>query len=360
MDRIARGGRTARLLAALALIAAPLAAFAGPEAETADLRRTVTVMTHDSFAVSEEVLAAFEDRHGIRVRILEAGDTGTALNKAILARGKPLADVIYGIDNTFLSRALDEDILEPYRSALLAAVPAEFRIDPSHRALPVDYGDVCLNYHVASFGDDGPPPPADPDALIDPAYRGLTVVQNPATSSPGLAFLMATVARYGDPGYLDYWRSLVANDVLVVNDWETAYYQEFTGSAGRGPRPIVVSYGSSPPFEVLYAESPPAEPPTAAVTGPLSCFRQIEFVGILAGAENRDLAELWVDFMLSLPFQEDLPLNMFVFPVNRDAVLQKEFVDFLAVPDEPALLDPALIAANRERWIREWTEVVLR
>ncbi len=360
MDRIARGGRTARLLVAVALIAAPLAAFADPEAETADLRRTVTVMTHDSFAVSEEVLAAFEDRHGIRVRILEAGDTGTALNKAILARGKPLADVIYGIDNTFLSRALDEDILEPYRSALLAAVPAEFRIDPSHRALPVDYGDVCLNYHVASFGDDGPPPPADPDALIDPAYRGLTVVQNPATSSPGLAFLMATVARYGDPGYLDYWRSLVANDVLVVNDWETAYYQEFTGSAGRGPRPIVVSYGSSPPFEVLYAESPPAEPPTAAVTGPLSCFRQIEFVGILAGAENRDLAELWVDFMLSLPFQEDLPLNMFVFPVNRDAVLQKEFVDFLAVPDEPALLDPALIAANRERWIREWTEVVLR
>lgn len=360
MDRIAPGRRTARLVTTLALIAAPLAAFAGPAAETTDLRRTVTVMTHDSFAVSEEVLAAFEDRHGIRVRILEAGDTGTALNKAILARGKPLADVIYGIDNTFLSRALDEDILEPYRSALLAAVPAEFRIDPSYRALPVDFGDVCLNYHVASFGGDGPPPPADLDALIDPAYRGLTVVQNPATSSPGLAFLMATVARYGDPGYLDYWRSLVANDVLVVNDWETAYYQEFTGSAGRGPRPIVVSYGSSPPFEMLYAESPPAEPPTAAVTGPFSCFRQIEFVGILAGAENRDLAELWVDFMLSLPFQEDLPLNMFVFPVNRDAVLQKEFVDFLAVPDEPALLDPARIAANRERWIREWTEVVLR
>ena len=354
-------GRTAAgLVVALALVVAPLAAFAGPDAETAGLRRTVTVMTHDSFAVSEEVVTAFEDRHGIRVRILEAGDTGTALNKAILARGKPLADVIYGIDNTFLSRALDEDILEPYRSRLLAAVPEEFQIDPSHRALPVDYGDVCLNYHVASFGGDGPAPPEDLDDLIDPAYRGLTVVQNPATSSPGLAFLMATVARYGDPGYLEYWQSLVDNDVLVVNDWETAYFQEFTGSAGQGPRPIVVSYGSSPPFEVLYAESPMAEPPTAAVTGPLSCFRQIEFVGILAGTENRDLAELWVDFMLSLPFQEDLPLNMFVFPVNRDAVLQKEFVDFLAVPEEPALLDSARIADNRERWIREWTEVVLR
>jgi thiamine transport system substrate-binding protein len=361
LDKRSGFGRTAaRLVVTLALIVAPLAAFAGPDAETAGLRRTVTVMTHDSFAVSEEVLTAFEDRHGIRVRILEAGDTGTALNKAILARGKPLADVIYGIDNTFLSRALDEDILEPYRSRLLASVPEEFQIDPSHRALPVDYGDVCLNYHVASFGGDGPAPPEDLDDLIDPAYRGLTVVQNPATSSPGLAFLMATVARYGDPGYLEYWQSLVDNDVLVVNDWETAYYQEFTGSAGRGPRPIVVSYGSSPPFEVLYAESPITEPPTAAVTGALSCFRQIEFVGILAGTENRDLAELWVDFMLSLPFQEDLPLNMFVFPVNRDAVLQKEFVDYLAVPDEPALLDSALIAEHRERWIREWTEVVLR
>lgn len=365
MDRTAFGRRTARLLVSLAFVIAPFAASAGPGTETDGLRRTVTVMTHDSFAASEEVLAAFEDRHGVRVRILEAGDTGTALNKAILARGKPLADVIYGIDNTFLSRALDEELLEPYRSPLLADVPAEFVIDPSHRALPVDYGDVCLNYHVASFGGksgggDRPPPPADLDALIDPAYRGLAVVQNPATSSPGLAFLMATVARYGDPGYLDYWRSLTANDVLVVNDWETAYFQEFTGSAGRGPRPIVVSYGSSPPFEVLYAESPPAEPPTAAVTGRLSCFRQIEFVGILAGTPNRDLAELWVDFMLSLPFQEDLPLNMFVFPVNRGAVLQQEFVDYLAVPDQPALLDPARIAANRERWIREWTEAVLR
>ncbi|MDD9988040.1 MAG: thiamine ABC transporter substrate-binding protein [Spirochaetaceae bacterium] len=360
MNRTAFGGRLARLIATGVLVVAPLAAFAGPDAETSEWRRTVTVMTHDSFAASEEVLAAFESRHGVRVRILEAGDTGTALNKAILARGKPLADVIYGIDNTFLSRALDEDILEPYRSRMLASVPEEFQIDASHRALPVDYGDVCLNYHVASFGEDGPPPPKDLDDLIDPAYRGLTVVQNPATSSPGLSFLMATVARYGDPGYLDYWRSLVANDVLVVNDWETAYFTEFTGSAGQGPRPIVVSYGSSPPFEVLYAESPMDEPPTAAVTGPLSCFRQIEFVGILAGAENRDLAELWVDFMLSRTFQEDLPLNMFVFPVNRDAVLQKEFVDYLAVPDEPALLDPAQIAEHRERWIREWTEAVLR
>ena len=152
----------------------------------------------------------------------------------------------------------------------------------------------------------------------------------------------------------------MANDVLIVNDWETAYFQEFSGSAGLGPRPIVVSYGSSPPFEILYSESPMEKPPTAAVTSALSCFRQIEFAGILAGTENRDLAELWVDFMLSVAFQEDLPLNMFVFPVNQDAGLQKEFVDFMAVPDKPAMLNPVQIAENRERWIREWTEIVLR
>lgn len=347
-----------RLIFILGLAVITVVAAASPELEVTP--RTLSVMTHDSFAISESVLNSFEEKHGLQVRILEAGDTGTALNKAILSRGKPLADVIYGIDNTFLSRALDENILEPYRSPLLTAIPMEFQIDPSFRALPVDYGDVCLNYHIPSFEELSLNPPNDLDDLIDPSYHGLTVVQNPATSSPGLAFLMATVARYGDPGYLDFWQSLLDNDVLVVNDWETAYFQEFSGSAGRGPRPIVVSYSSSPPFEMLFSESPLTKPSTASVSGSKSCFRQIEFVGILSGTQNRDIAELWVDFMLSLTFQEDMPMNMFVFPVNRDALLSQEFVDFLVVPEDPALLSPDVIAQNRERWIRKWTEVVLR
>jgi thiamine transport system substrate-binding protein len=222
----------------------------------------------------------------------------------------------------------------------------------------VDYGDVCLNYDIAYFEDAGIAPPANLEALLQPEYANLLAVQNPATSSPGLAFLLGTIGHFGEDGYLDYWQGLVDNGVKVVNDWETTYYSEF--SRWGGERPIIVSYGSSPPVEMIYAEEPMEEPPTAAVVADGSCFRQIEFVGILRGTEQRQLAEAWVDFMLSTTFQEDMPLNMFVFPVNPNAELQAEFVDYLAVPEETAYVDPAAIDAHREEWIEAWTETVLR
>jgi thiamine transport system substrate-binding protein len=326
--------------------------------ETASEPQTLTVMTHDSFEISEEVLAYFEAEYGVDVVFLKAGDTGTAVNKAALSVGAPLADVFYGVDNTFLSRALDEGIFEIYDSPLLAEIPDEFKLDSENRALPVDYGDVCLNYDIAYFEAANLAPPAELSDLLEPEYAELLVVQNPATSSPGLAFLFATIGEFGEDGYLMFWKGLVDNGVKVVNDWETAYYTEFTRWGGEYP--IVVSYGSSPPFEVLYAEEEITEPPTGVVTGAGSCFRQIEFVGILAGTENRELAEAWVDFMLSTTFQEDLPWQMYVFPVNPDAQLDQAFTDYLAVPDEPVILDPAEIAANREEWIQAWTELVLR
>jgi len=281
------------------------------------------------------------------------------LSRAVLAGATPLADVLYGVDNTFLSRALDTGILSAYRPAGLEQIPPEFLLDPLNRAIPIDYGDVCVNYDKAYFQREGIAPPATLEDLAGPGYRGQLVVQNPSSSSPGLAFLLATVARYGT-NYLDYWRRLMANDVLVVEDWATAYYQEFSGSSGAGLRPLVVSYGSSPPFEVIYAETPLTEPPTGVVSGPGTCFRQIEFAGILKGTPVPDLARQWMDFMLSLEFQEDLPLSMFVFPIRPDAALQDEFLRYLVVPDQPARLDPQVIAENRERWLREWTQTVLR
>ncbi len=320
--------------------------------------RTLTLMAHDSFAVSPEVLTQFESEQNATVEILLSGDAGTMVNQAILSQGAPLADVLYGVDNSFLSRALDEGIFEPYESPLLGDIPDEFELDPEHRALPVDYGDVCLNYEIAYFEENGLPVPASLDDLLQPEYRGLLTVENPATSSPGLAFLFTTIAAYGEAGYLDYWRGLLENEVEIVNDWETAYYSAF--SQWGGPDPLVVSYGSSPPFEVLFSETPIETPPTAAITTDGTCFRQVEFVGILAGSENRELAEAWVDFMLSTAFQEDIPLKMFVFPVNPNATLDPAFVEFLAVPDNPASLDPALIAEKREAWLREWTETILR
>ena len=325
--------------------------------------RSLTVMTHDSFAVSQPVIEAFEKANNVKVTFLQSGDTGSALNKAILSKENPLADVFYGVDNTFLSRALDEDIFDAYASPGLAQIAQEFKLDPEQRALPIDYGDVCLNYDKAYFESQGITPPGSLEDLLKPEYKGLVVVQNPATSSPGLSFLLATVGHFGEEGYLDFWQGLRDNDVLVVNDWNTAYYTEFTRAGGT--RPIVVSYNSSPAFELIYAQPgegtpAPSEPPTAAVTSAGSCFRQVEFVGILKGTPNRDLAEKWVDFMLSKEFQEDMPMQMYVFPVNPQAQLDAAFTEHLEDPEQTAVVSSEDIASKRETWIQAWTEVVLR
>jgi thiamine transport system substrate-binding protein len=319
---------------------------------------TLTVMTHDSFAVSEQIIQDFEEQNNVQIQFLEVGDTGTAVNKAALSKDNPLADVFYGVDNTFLSRALEEGIFESYQSPVLAEIDPIFQLDPTFRALPVDFGDVCLNYQKSYFQEANLEPPTSLEDLIKPAYQDLLTVENPATSSPGLAFLLTTIGHFGEDGYLDYWNSLVANGVNIVNDWETAYYSAF--SQAGGPDPIVVSYGSSPPFEVLFSDQPLREAPTAAITSPGTCFRQIEFVGILKGTEHRELAEKWIDYMLSPTFQEDIPLNMYVFPVNSQAVLDETFQQFLVVPEVTANVTPAMIAEGRERWISDWTDNVLR
>ena len=328
--------------------------------------RIVRVMTHDSFDIGEETIAAFEQQYNATVEIFQAGDAGVVLNQAILSRDNPLADVIYGVDNTLLGRALEADILEPYNSPVLAEIPDHLKLDPRHRALPVDYGDVCLNYDKGWFAEHDLAPPANLEDLVKAEYAGLTVVENPATSSPGLAFLLATIGHFGQLGdytYLDYWTDLRDNDVLAVDGWEDAYWGQFTyGSGGEGDRPIVVSYASSPLANVYFAEQPLDQAPTAAVVGDGSCFRQIEFAGILKNGDpqNRDLAEAWVDFMLGVTFQEDIPLHVFMFPANQNATLPDVFTTFAVIPDNPAEVSYEAIESNREAWVRVWTEIVLR
>lgn len=321
--------------------------------------RPLTVMTHDSFAISEGLIREFEQANNVKINFLKSGDTGAALNQAILSKAAPLADVFYGVDNTFLSRALEAGIFDSYASPQLENFPEELKLDLKNRALPVDYGDVCLNYSKAFFAKNDLPLPASLDDLLKPEYNGLLVVENPATSSPGLAFLLATIQKYGDPGYLDYWKALRANGLVVVDGWETAYYTNFSGSSGNGPQPLVVSYASSPAAEVVFASTPLDDAPTASVTAPGTCFRQIEFVGILTGTQNRDLAEKFIDFMLSVPFQEDLPLNMFVYPANPQAALPEVFTQYAQPANEPASA-PAALDAQRDAWIAAWDQAVLR
>lgn len=322
--------------------------------------QTLTVMTHDSFSVTESVVTAFEQSNNVKLVFVKSGDAGAALNKAVLSKDTPLADVFYGVDNTFLSRALDADIFLPYASPLLAKIPAEFQMDSSNRALPVDYGDVCINYDKAYFQSKNLAVPQSLEDLAKPEYKGLLVVENPATSSPGLAFLMATVTHFGSEKAVDYWKSLRDNGVVAVNSWETAYYTNFSGSSGKGPQPMVVSYASSPAAEVVFASPQPTDAPTASITAKDTCFRQVEFVGILKGTKNEVLAHKFVDFMLSISFQQDMPLQMFVYPVNTDAKLPEAFQKYAVTAQEPAKMDAAEIAKNRESWIQAWNEAVLK
>jgi len=321
--------------------------------------QTLTVMTHDSFTVSEDVVKAFEDANNAKFTFLQSGDAGEVLNKAILSKDAPLADVLYGVDNTFLSRALEADIFESYASPEMANIPNAFKLDALNNVLPVDYGDVCINYDKKYFADNALAVPGSLEDLTKPEYANLLVTENPATSSTGLAFMLATVAHFGD-SYLDYWRLLKDNGVVVVDGWETAYYTNFSASSGQGPQPMVVSYGSSPAAEVIFAGTPLDDAPTASILGPDTCFRQIEFVGILKGTQNRALAEKFVDFMLGRQFQEDMPLQMFVYPVNSNATLPDEFVKYAQAPEQTATLSPDEIATNRDKWIQEWTDVMMK
>ncbi|MDX1991524.1 MAG: thiamine ABC transporter substrate-binding protein [bacterium] len=325
---------------------------------------TLTVVTYDSFAISEEVQDAFEEQSGVILEILRLADVGVMVNQAILSKDNPLGDVLYGIDNTFLSRALNEDLFVPYGAEGLADIPEEFQLDPEFRVTPVTYGDVCLNYDVNYFEENDLPLPESLEALTMPDYEGLLVVQNPATSSPGLAFLLTTIAVFGEEGdytYLDYWRDLIANDVLIVEGWTEAYYTHFS-APGRdsGDRPLVVSYASSPPVEIYFADPAPETAPTGAIVADNTCFRQIESAGILQGTDNLEAAQQFMDFLLSVTFQEDLPLQMYVFPVNPAAELPDLFVEYAAVPEVAVTLPYEDIEANRERWIQEWTETILR
>ncbi|MFE6976875.1 thiamine ABC transporter substrate binding subunit [Streptomyces sp. NPDC057682] len=325
--------------------------------------KTVTLVSHDSFNASKEVLKEFTRQTGYTVKVLKSGDAGAALNQEILTKGSPRGDVFFGVDNTLLSRALDNGLFTPYEAKGLDRVTAAAQLDADkHRVTPVDTGDICVNYDKKYFADKKLAPPQTFEDLAKPAYKNLLVTENAATSSPGLGFLLGTVAAYGEDGYQDYWKKLKANGVKVVDGWEQAYNEEFSGSAGgkkaKADRPLVVSYASSPPVEVLYADPQPKTAPTGVATG--TCFRQIEFAGLLDGAKNEEGGKALLDFLISKPFQEDMPLNMFVSPVNEDAKVPALFTDFGAVVDKPTTVAPDAIAKNREQWVQSWSSLVVK
>jgi thiamine transport system substrate-binding protein len=355
MNRRSVVARSAAVVVTLAIVAASAPAMARSVAGPKDV--TITLVAHDSYNVSKSVIRAFTRETGIDVKVLRGGDAGSTLNQAILTKDHPLGDVLYGVDNAFLSRALKQGIFEPYESPELAFVPTGFHADAEHRVTPIDRSDVCINYDKQWFAEHAVPVPQSLKDLTDPAYRDLVVVENPATSSTGLIFLLATASLFDGNGdsFRNYWTLLRENGVKVVKGWEQAWYGEFTASSEDGERPIVVSYASSPVATIDEATG-------VARAGTMldSCFEQIEYAGVLKGTEHRGAAQQFIDFMLSPEFQGEVAPQMYVYPVRTGIALPPEFVAHADVPLRSRSLPFAEIGSTRNRWIREWTDIVLR
>lgn len=338
------------------LIALVLIVAACSEEGTEEAPEKLRLVAHESFAdaVTDETFQQFTEATGIEVEVLSAGDAGSMVTQAVLTAGNPIADVMFGVDDTFLSRALDGEIFAEHTSELIDRVDDSLKLGPENLVTPIDFGDVCLNYDKAWFESTQLHIPTRLDDLRVNIYAGTMVVEHPATSSPGLAFMLATIDTFGEDGWLDYWQDLKGAGVKVAPDWNSAYYGDFMPYGGD--RALVVSYASSPPAEVIFAEEPIDEAPTGVIDA--GCYRQVEFAGVLDGTDYPDAAGDLVDFMLSVEFQETIPLNWFVFPANADASLPQEFVDHTVIPEDPTQMASDFIAENRERWIREWAEVM--
>jgi len=299
---------------------------------------TVTLLAYDAFTPEEGVFDEFTNVTGITVKVVTGGDSGVLVSKAILTAGNPEGDVLWGVDNTMLSRAEQASLLMSYE--------------------PVNTGDICINADKEWFASSDVPMPTRLEDLVLPQYRGLLVTQDPVASSPGLGFLLGTIAHFGDGKWQKFWEALKGY-VHIAPDWTTAYTVDFSGSSGNGKYPLVVSYGSSPPAEVLYADpsNPLTEPTTSVIES--TCFRQTEYVGVLRGSTNSVAAEALVTYLLGKRFQESMPLSLFVFPVNPDAVLPDLFVKFAVRAKNPFTVSPQDIELNRDRWLNEWRALLL-
>jgi thiamine transport system substrate-binding protein len=291
----------------------------------------VTLVAHDSFAISDESIAEFQEASGLELEIIRAGDAGSLTNRLVLTKDSPIADAVFGIDNTFRGIADENGIIE---GELVA----------------VDYADVCFNYDRLWFEKRGITPPASWRDLTKPAYNSLTVVTNPLSSSPGLAFLATTVAGFGERSFEQYWKELRDNGVMVAAGWEEAYFTYFSGSSGNGEYPIVLSYSSSPAAEIRED----GKSQTVALLD--ECFRQTEFVGTLAGAKNPEGAKALVEFLLSDSFQNTMPGLMYVYPVNETAVIPADWAEFGPAANS-TIGDDLSISTHREKWQTKWSAI---
>ncbi|WP_309300316.1 MULTISPECIES: thiamine ABC transporter substrate-binding protein [unclassified Actinomyces] len=317
---------------------------------------TVTVVTYDSFDLPDELITAFKDDTGYTLEIARSGDGGEVANKLILTKDAPLGDAVFGINNTVASRILAEGVIDTTTALNLpdgaADYLAPYIVDDTPALVPIDFGEVCVNVDTFWLSDRGLEIPTVFEDLTDPVYKDMFVAINPTTSSTGMAFLLATIGHFGEDGFAQYWKDLVANGTKIDEGWSDAYYTDFTAGGGDGAYPIVVSYSSSPAATL----NDDGIPTTAAMSR--TATRQVEYAGVLAGAANPDGAAAFVAWMLSRQVQEAIPDAMYMYPVDPDAALADDLADFGATAEDPIVVDPADIADHQQEWLTTWAEAV--
>lgn len=360
--RPARASGRNRLAVGIAVAALVLAACGDGSGEGADDETTeepgqggeVVLVTHSSFSLPEEVTEEFTAQTGHTLTVQEVGDAGAMANQLVLTAGSPLGDVVFGVDNTFASRVLDAEVIAAYSPDLPdGAADHALEGDDADYLTPISYGDVCVNIDDVWFADQGIQPPSTLADLTDPTYQNLFVTPGATDSSPGLAFLLATIGEFGDDGWQAYWEDLIDNGARITSGWSDAYYVDFTAGGGEGDRPIVLSYASSPPFTIPEGEE---EPTTSALLD--TCFRQVEYAGVIDGAENVAGAEAFIDFLLSDDVQVAIPDAMYVYPASTEVDLPELWSQWAEVADDPIVISPEEIESGRESWVREWADIV--
>ena len=318
---------------------------------------TLTVLTYDSFAVSADLVEAFEAENNVKLQFIAAGSGGEVIARAVLTKDDPIADVIIGFDYSQFGKVFSNDILEAYESPELTNIPEMYQLDAEDRALPFNFGEICINYDKKYFAEHDLAVPTSLDDLLKPEYKGLLVTQDPSASNTGIGFLIATIEKYGEDGFVNYWNGLIQNGLVIGNSWSSTYYTNFSAASGNGEQPMVVSYTTSPAAEFIYSET--GDAPTDSLTADGMCYRSIEFCGILKNTKNPELAQKFVDAFIGKEWQEDLPMQMFVYPVNELAVLPEEFELYGKPAVNPVMPDPELVAEKHDEWVRTWAEEVL-
>ncbi len=311
----------------------------------------VRLAVHKSFSLPKETIARFEREHNAKVTVIEAGSANAMLNKLILSRAKPIADAVYGLDNANIGKAAQSGILavrQPRSAPTAASLPG---------TLAVDYAYVALNYDKKWFEEKGLPLPKTLEDLAKPAYKNLLVVPNPATSSPGLGFLMANIGGLGETQTFRWWAQMRQNGVKVAKSWSDAYYTDFTHNGGT--RPLLVGYATSPAAEVHFGKGKYTAPPTGNLFLKGGVFRQVEGAAVLRGANEPELALKLVGFLQSAEVQKALPAEMWVYPAVRNTPLPEVF-RFAEAPKQHYSPGNSQITLKQRQWVSRWTRTVLR